>query len=186
MRAAGQPGAAPTPLRIDDTDRRIIAALQVEGRRPFSRIAREVGVSESAVRYRVKRLEAAGVVQVVGIADPLRIGFDLMALVGIKVLPGHTDEVVGALQALPEASYVAVTAGTFDVFVEVICRETAHFTRLLVDRIQGIEGVADTQSFLVLEIHKMAYGWGVDDVATPSSSAAVGTDSDGTTEEAAR
>jgi Lrp/AsnC family transcriptional regulator, regulator for asnA, asnC and gidA len=161
------------PARLDDVDRRIIAALQVDGRRPFSRIARDIGVSESAVRYRAKRLEESGVVQIVGIADPLRIGFDLMALVGVKVEPGRMDAVVTAMKALPETSYVAVTAGAFDLFAEVICRETAHFTELLLDRIQGIDGVADTQSFLVLQIHKMAYGWGVREVATPSTATVV-------------
>ncbi len=176
MAAPEQPGETPDPPRLDATDRRIVAALQVEGRRPFSRIARDVGVSESAVRYRVKRLEESGVVQIVGIADPLRIGFDLMALVGIKAVPGRMDDVVEALRALPETSYVAVTAGSFDLFVEVICRETAHFTELLLKRIQGIDGVADTQSFLVLQIHKMAYGWGVHEVATPGATTAVGSD----------
>jgi Lrp/AsnC family transcriptional regulator, regulator for asnA, asnC and gidA len=156
-------------LRLDDVDRRIIAALQVDGRRPYSRIAQEVGVSESAVRYRARRLEDEGVIQVVGIADPLRIGFDLMALIGIKVRSGYMRDVVAAIAALPETSYVAVTAGGFDLIAEVICRETAHFTDLLIERIQGIEGVDDTESFLVLQIHKMAYGWGVPEVATPVS-----------------
>lgn len=159
--------------RLDDVDRRIIAALQVEGRRPFSRIARDLDVSESSVRYRVKRLEENGVVQIVGIADPLRIGFDLMALVGVKVRPGRMHDVVAGMKELPETSYVAVTAGGFDLITEVICRDTAHFTELLIERIQGLDGVADTQSFLVLEIHKMAYGWGVHEVMTPTTTSVV-------------
>lgn len=146
---------------LDPTDRRIIAMLQVDGRRSFSAIARELGISDSAVRYRVNRLEAAGILQVVGIADPLRIGFDLMALLGISTEPGRTRHVVEAVKALPETSYVAVTSGTFDLVAEVVCRDTAHFTELLVDRVQALDGVAGTQSFHVLEIHKLAYGWGV-------------------------
>lgn len=161
------------PARLDDVDRQIIAALQVEGRRPFSHIARDLEVSESAVRYRVRRLEESGVVQVVGIANPLRIGFDLMALIGVKVQPGRTHDVVEGIKALPETSYVAVTAGGFDLITEVICQDTSHFTELLIGRIQGIEGVADTQSFLVLEIHKMAYGWGVHEVVAPVTTAVV-------------
>lgn len=166
-------GRANGPL-LDDLDRAIVAALQVEGRRPYSSIARDLDVSESVVRYRARRLEDAGVLQVVGIADPLRIGFDLMALVGIEVEAGHLRAVREALTALPETSYVATTAGTFDLFVEVICRDTAHFTELLVDRIRGTTGVRDTTSFLVLEIHKMAYGWGVAEVATSARRPAAG------------
>jgi Lrp/AsnC family transcriptional regulator, regulator for asnA, asnC and gidA len=153
------------PANLDDVDRGIIAALQAEGRRPYSRVAADLGVSESVVHYRVQRLEQAGLLQVVGIADPLRIGFDRMALLGLKVRPGTVAQVCEAVSAFPESSYVAATAGSFDVIVEVICRDTAHFTELLTGRLHAVDGVVSAESFLVLEIHKMAYGWGVPEVA---------------------
>src|SRR3954447_16568061 len=109
------------PLKLDDVDRRIIGALQADGRRPYSRIAAALGVSESVVRYRAQRLEAAGVLQVVGIADPLKIGFDLMSMIGLKVRPGALDDVCVAVTGLPETSYVAAIAGAYDVLVEVVC-----------------------------------------------------------------
>jgi Lrp/AsnC family transcriptional regulator for asnA, asnC and gidA len=123
-------------------------------------------VSESVVRYRVQRLEDAELLQVVGIADPLRIGFDRMALIGVKVRPGSLQAVCKAITDLPETSYVAAIAGSYDVIVEVVCRDTAHFTELLTERLHAVDGVVSTESFLVLEIHKMAYGWGVGEVAT--------------------
>jgi Lrp/AsnC family transcriptional regulator for asnA, asnC and gidA len=152
-------------LKLDDVDRRIIGALQADGRRPYSRIAGDLGVSESVVRYRAQRLESAGVLQVVGIADPLRIGFDRMALLGVKVRPGTLDAVCAAVAEFPETSYVAAIAGSFDVLVEVVCRDTAHFTELLTQRLHHVDGVVSTESFLVLQIHKMAYGWGAGEVA---------------------
>ena len=151
------------PEDLDRLDRGIIAALQVDGRRAYSRIADEVGVSESVIRYRVRRLEDAGILQIVGVADPLRIGYDLMALVGVKVAPGRLVEVSERLGSLPEASYVIATAGAFDVFVEVMCRDTAHFTEVLTAGIQSTDGVTGTEAFMVLHIHKMTFGWGVDD-----------------------
>lgn len=147
---------------LDRLDRGIIAALQVDGRRAYSRIADEVGVSESVIRYRVRRLEDAGILQIVGIADPRRIGFDLMALVGVKVAAG--SDVCDRLGEIPEASYIIATAGSYDLFVEVMCRDTAHFAEVLTDKIQSVDGVIDTESFLVLSIRKMSYGWGVDHV----------------------
>ena len=150
---------------LDLIDRRVIGALQAEGRRPYSRIAADLGVSESVVRYRVARLEESGMLQIVGIADPLRLGFDRMALIGLKVRPGAVHDVCRAVTAFPETSYVAAIAGAYDVIVEVICRDTAHFTELLTQRLHNTEGVLSTESFLVLEIHKMAYGWGVGEVA---------------------
>jgi Lrp/AsnC family transcriptional regulator, regulator for asnA, asnC and gidA len=151
-------------VKLDDVDKRIISALQADGRRPYSRIAADLDVSESVVRYRAQRLEQAGVLQVVGIADPLRIGFDRMALIGLKIRPGSLDAVCAAITELPETSYVAALAGSFDAIVEVICRDTAHFTELL-KRLHVVDGITSTESFLVLEIHKMAYGWGVGEVA---------------------
>lgn len=151
---------------LDAIDRQIVAALQPEGRRPFSRIAADIGVGESVVRYRVQRLEAAGILQIVGIADPLKIGFELMALVGVRVVAGQLESVAAAATAIPETSYVASVAGAYDLVVEVVCRDTAHFGELLTKRLARIPGVAQTDSFLILEIHKMAYGWGVGDVAT--------------------
>ena len=156
------------PQDLDRLDRGIIAALQVDGRRASSRIADEVGVSESVIRYRVRRLEDAGILQIVGIADPLRIGFDLMALVGVKVAAGEIEQVCEQLSGIGEASYVVVTAGSFDLFVEVLCRDTAHFAEVLTGKIQAIDGVVDTESFLVLQIQKMSYGWGVDEVEAAS------------------
>jgi Lrp/AsnC family transcriptional regulator for asnA, asnC and gidA len=151
-------------VKLDDVDKRIISALQADGRRPYSRIAADLDVSESVVRYRAQRLEQAGVLQVVGIADPLRIGFDRMALIGLKLRPGSLDDVCAAVTEFPETSYVAALAGSFDAIVEVVCRDTAHFTELL-KRLHLVDGVTSTESFLVLEIHKMAYGWGVGEVA---------------------
>jgi len=152
---------------LDSIDRQIVAALQANGRRSYSAIADQLDIAESVVRYRVRRLEKAEILQVVGIADPLKLGFDLMAMVGVKVQPGQLYIVAQALQALPETSYVASVAGRFDALVELVCRDTAHFQKMLVDQIQMIPGVTSTESFLILEIHKMAYGWGAGEHSVP-------------------
>ncbi len=145
---------------LDDVDRRIITGLQFEGRRSFTALAQDLGISVSAVRYRVQKLEQSGVLQVVGIADPLKIGFDVMALIGARIHAGRSEDVVAVFASLPETSYVAETAGSFDAFIEVVCRDTAHFRELL-KRINRIDGISSTDTFFITEIHKMAYGWGV-------------------------
>jgi Lrp/AsnC family transcriptional regulator for asnA, asnC and gidA len=155
-----RPPSATRP-RLDDVDRAIIEALQVEGRRPYKRIADEIGVSEGSVRYRVARLEESGILQVVGIADPLRIGFNTMALVGIRVRPGSMEDVCRELAKLPQASYVAMVTGSFDVFVEAVCRDPEDFRTFLTRDLHGIDGVLGAESFIILELHKLAYGWGV-------------------------
>lgn len=159
------PGKSET-RSLDQIDRRIVAALQSDGRRAFSSIAEQLEISESVVRYRVQRLEKSEILQVVGIADPLKLGFDLMAMVGVKTQPGELGHVARALTELPETSYIASTAGRFDALVELVCRDTAHFQKMLT-KIRMTPGVAETESFLILEIHKMAYGWGAGDQDVP-------------------
>ncbi|MFW0794482.1 Lrp/AsnC family transcriptional regulator [Gordonia sp. CPCC 205515] len=146
---------------FDDVDRRIIAALQVDGRRTFSSLADELGIPASSVRYRTKRLEDSGTLQVVGIANPLSIGFDRLAMIGVSVRPGRAREVCKALAAMPETSYVVMTSGRFDVMVEVICRDIPHFVEVVEHGIGGLDDVVSTESLFVLEVHKLAYGWGV-------------------------
>lgn len=167
QRSNGRDDASSPLDQLDRLDRRVVAALQADGRRAFSSIAEENDVAESVVRYRVQRMERAGILQVVGIADPLKLGFDLMSLVGVKVRPGALRTVCAAIAELPETSYVAAVAGQYDVFVELVCRDTHHFQRVLVDSIQAVDGVESTESFLILEIHKMAYGWGAGEGGVP-------------------
>lgn len=69
---------------------------------------------------------------------------------------------------MPETSYVILTTGRYGVMVEVICRDIAHFTEVVTDRMQAVDGVVSTESFFVLEAHKLAYGWGVGEVPGPA------------------
>ncbi len=148
---------------LDDIDRKLIAILQKDGRRSFKEISEETGVPASSVRYRVQRLEDSGTLQIVGVADPLRIGFDRLAMIGLKCEMGKARQVCEALSKLPETSYVVLTTGPYDVMVEVVCRDVAHYTELLHDRLPKQEGIVDADTFFVLETYKLAYGWGVGD-----------------------
>ena len=152
-------------LDLDELDRKLIAALQVDGRTPFSVLAQDLGVSASSVRYRVQRLQDSGLFQIVGIANPLNIGFDRLALIGITCEAGTGPAVCEALAELQETSYVVLTSGAYDVMVEVVCRDIDHYTELMFGTLQKIPGVVHTESFFVLKAHKLAYGWGVGEQA---------------------
>ena len=69
---------------VSALDKRIIEHLQTDGRRPFTQIANDLGVSEAAVRARTNRLIERGILQVVGVTDPLKLGFQQMAMIGIR------------------------------------------------------------------------------------------------------
>lgn len=153
---------SPAP-HLDEIDQRIVAILQVDGRRRFAAIAEEIGVSEGTVRRRVQRLLDSSLLQIVGISDPLRLGFGAMALVALRVAPKLVEAVAKEMAALPETSYVASTTGRFDIVAEVICRDMPAFKRVL-SRIHSIDGVTSVEASMLLQIHKLAYGWGVGEV----------------------
>jgi Lrp/AsnC family transcriptional regulator for asnA, asnC and gidA len=145
--------------RLDDVSKKIIEQLQEDGRRPYGTIGKAVGLSESAVRQRVQRLLDTGVMQIVAVTDPLQVGFPRQALIGVRV-DGETESVADALAAMEEVDYVVMTAGSFDVLVEVVCEDDDHLLDLLSRRIRRIPGVRSTESFVYLRLRKQTYGWG--------------------------
>ena len=152
------PGPAVASM-LDPANRTIIEALQKDGRRPYGAIAEEVGLSEAAVRRRVQRLRESGVIQIVAVTDPLQLGFNRQALVGISV-EGDVRRVAAKLGELPEVDYVVMCAGSFDLLAEVVCEDDDRLLHLLNDSVRSIPGVLSTETFLYLKLAKQTYTWG--------------------------
>jgi Lrp/AsnC family transcriptional regulator for asnA, asnC and gidA len=144
---------------LDAIDRQLIGLLQEDGRLPYSRLAPAVGLSEAATRQRVQRLIGEGTIQVVAVADPLRTGDRILAMVGVRV-EGDVTGAAKALAALPEAIYVVMTSGRFDVLAEVVCDDHHALATLLNERIRTIAGVRSTESWLELGVYKHAFNYG--------------------------
>ena len=143
---------------LDDVSRAIIEQLQQDGRRSYARIAGAVGLSEAAVRQRVQRLLDAGVMQIVAVTDPMQVGFPRQAMVGVRA-NGDVRSTGDQLAGMPEVDYVVVTAGSFDVILEIVCEDD---DRLLdtVSRIRDVDGVESTETFVYLGLRKQTYAWG--------------------------
>lgn len=127
---------------------------------PYAAIGKAVGLSEAAVRQRVQRLIDNGVMQIVAVTDPVQLGFARQAMIGIHA-EGDLDPIAEQLAKMSEVDYVILTAGSFDVMVEVVCESDDHLLELLSKRIRAIEGVRGTESFVYLKLHKQTYSWGV-------------------------
>jgi len=140
-------------------DKQIIEHLQADGRRPFTQIASALGVSEAAVRARTTRLVERGFLQIVGVADPEKLGFQ-QALIGVRCEPGKLLAVADALAALVEVDYVVITAGRFDILIEAVAEDNESLLRFLNDRLQQIDGVRDTETFMYLRLVKQTYQFG--------------------------
>ena len=145
---------------VGDLDKRIIEHLQQDGRRPFTQIASDLGVSEAAVRARTNRMVERGVLQVVGVTDPLRLGFQQMAMIGIRCERDMLVEVSERIADMPEVSYVVITAGTYDLLIETVCEDNEALLRFLTEQLRQIEGVRDTETFVYLRMVKQTYQWG--------------------------
>ncbi len=144
---------------LDPIGKAIIEQLQQDGRRSYASIAAAVGLSEAAVRQRVRGLVGAGVVQIVAVTDPLQLGFTRQAMIGIRA-EGSLTPIVAALAAMDEVDYVVITAGSFDVLAEVVCTDDDHLLAVLNDSIRTIPGVRSTESFVYLRLSKQTYHWG--------------------------
>jgi len=151
-------GAVSLPRHVDAVDKAIIEALQKNGREPFRRIAAEVGVSEATIRARYARLCQDNILQVAGITNPLGLGFEAQAMVGIRTA-GSPEPVADEIAKWDEAGYVVVTAGQFDILVELVCADRRQLLDLT-NRIRALDRVVSTESFLYLELWKQLYDWG--------------------------
>jgi len=157
------PGRRPAIHAGDDVsllDKQILEHLQTDGRRPFTQIASELGVSEAAVRARTNRLIERGVLQIVGVTDPLKLGYDQMAMVGVRCRGDQLVEAAEAIGRLPEVIYVVITAGAFDLMVETVCEDNEALLRFLSEKLRKVPGVESTETFVYLRIVKQTYQWG--------------------------
>jgi Lrp/AsnC family transcriptional regulator for asnA, asnC and gidA len=144
---------------LDDVNKAIVEQLQADGRRSYAAIAQAVGLSEAAVRQRIQRLLDAGVMQIVAVTDPMQMGFARQAMIGVNA-EGDLREVAHKLSALPEVDYVVITAGSFDILLEVVCENDEHLLSLLSDSIRAVPGIRDTETFVYLRLAKQTYTWG--------------------------
>ncbi len=144
---------------IDDTDRELIRVLQADGRTSYSQLSRVVGLSDAACRQRVMRLLDEGVIDVVAVTDPVKLGLGYQALLGVTV-DGDTRKVAIELGSMKDAVYVVMTAGRFDLIVEVVCQDSDAFIEVS-NAIRAIDGVNGAEAMPYLGITKQTYDWGV-------------------------
>jgi Lrp/AsnC family transcriptional regulator for asnA, asnC and gidA len=155
------PAAEPVRTRtLDETSLAILEQLRQDGRRSYAAIAKAVGLSEAAVRQRVQRLLDAGVMHVVAIPDPPAVGFPRQAMLGLRI-DGDLGGVARTLADIPEVHYAVVTAGRYDLLVEVVCADDAHLLELLDTRIRALPQVRSSETLVYLKLVKQQHHWGL-------------------------
>ena len=161
-RTARRPVAAPGAPLLDDVGKAILRQLQQDGRRSYTAIGAAVGLSEAAVRQRVKALVDSGVLQIVAVADPITLGFGVMATVGVAV-SGDAREAAETISRIAEVDYCVLTSGRYDLQLELVCRDNEHLLSVINDRIRTVPGVRETETSICLRVHKQTYDYGTPD-----------------------
>ncbi len=144
---------------IDDIDREIIRLLQADGRTPYSQLGRVVGLSDAAARQRVNRLTAEGVIDIVAVTDPVKLGLGFQALLAIKVSDDVRNVAVD-IGCFQDSVYVVMTAGRYDLITEVVSRDSEAFVELT-NTIRTLPGVESVETLPYMGITKQTYDWGV-------------------------
>jgi Lrp/AsnC family transcriptional regulator for asnA, asnC and gidA len=159
--AATASAAQPRPAALDAVDFTIIRILQNDGRATFTAIAKQLGISEGAVRNRVGQLIDSKVLRIIGVADPTALGYEAYAMVGVKVSPGHDPEKAAHYyRDLDEVTYVIFVAGRYDLLVEVICETHDQLVTFLREHCYSRQDIATVEPMVALAMYKNMLKWG--------------------------
>lgn len=142
---------------LDDVDRYIIDSMRQDGRVAFAQIAQELDVSPDMVRVRYNRMLRLGLIRVVAITNPLRMGFTTMTMIGIRTEGDKMLEVAQKVAEFEEVIYLIVVSGRFDIMAEVVCRDHADLLRFLTEKLYRVDGVRESETFVHLKIEKEVY-----------------------------
>lgn len=152
------PPSASVDRQLDLADRQIIDQLRVDGRRPFSEIGRNIGLSEPTVRQRYNRLVSLGVLHVVGMHDETKVG-GISAHVGIRVSEVPVARVAEQLVDHPQIKYIACALGYYDIFLDIVAPDARALGQIVLHDIRRIHGVSEIETLTVLEMRKDTYLW---------------------------
>ena len=139
---------------MDDLDKTIIEILELDGRASNAKIAREIKVSEGTVRRRLKRLVKSKIISVVALPDPLRMGLESQALIGVQVEPDKIDTVAEEMAALDAIKWVTLTTGSYDIFTWATLPSPEELGVFLRSKVGTIQGVRRTETFVNLSTKK--------------------------------
>jgi Lrp/AsnC family transcriptional regulator, regulator for asnA, asnC and gidA len=144
--------------KLDKTDAQIIELLKHDGRMPNTEIAKSTGVSEATIRNRLQRLTKNGVISIVAVGDPKKLGFSISANILIRSKSTETRAIAKKLEQIPEIWYLANMAGFADFNLEVNVKTLEDLDSLL-EKINGIEGVEQTYTSVIRKYIRDQYIW---------------------------
>ncbi len=140
-------------VQLDGIDKLILKRLMTDARSPVNSIAKEVGISGTAVHQRLKKLEKSNLIagsQV--LIDPKVLGYKTLAFIGIYLDRAlRNQEAVRQLKKVPEVIECHYTTGKWSVLIKILCRDNEHLMQVLNTKVQSIEGISRTETYISLD-----------------------------------
>jgi Lrp/AsnC family transcriptional regulator for asnA, asnC and gidA len=146
-------------MALDDLDRAILQLLHSDGRMPYSVIARRLESNEATVRKRIERLLKDGVVEIVGVSNPYRLGLETHVLIGMEVELSRVDEVAEQLATMEEFSYVACASGQYDVVAVGVFASDAELYQFLSKKLAAVDGIRKTHTSHLLRLMRRTFNY---------------------------
>lgn len=146
----------------DKLNRQIIQMLQEDGRLPYKEIGRRLGVSEGTIRGRVKAMRESGLLRILGVADPIALGYTAYAMLGLKLTSGYApNEVAAHFHDAEPVTYILEVGGRFDLLVEVICATHEDLRNFIAINCYKDESIGSVEVMMGLAMHKNLLKWGM-------------------------
>ena len=151
---------------VTATDRTIIRLLQQDARMSYAELSRATGIPESTVRRRMDRLQQRGVIEFSMLADPAGLGYDLRALIGLRIELRRLAEIAATLNAMKEVTFAGFVTGNFDIIIQVVVRSQEALVEFLTVTLARVDGVKSTETFVMPYEIKRATSWILPDDAS--------------------
>jgi len=152
---------------VTPTDRAIIRLLQENARISYAELSRATGIPESTVRRRMERLQQRGIIEFAMLADPAKLGYEIRAMIGVRVELTRLTEIAEMLRSMNEVTFAAFLTGSFDVMVQVVVQSQEALVEFLTQRVARIEGVRSTETFVMPWVIKPVTSWILPDFQEP-------------------
>jgi DNA-binding Lrp family transcriptional regulator len=147
---------------LDDLDREIIEMHQKDVLFSYSELAAKWNVTSATIRNRIKRLKSSGVMDLILVLNPFKVGYNTFAVIGIKLEIGADQEVVAStLLSIPGVTNLVMVAGRYDFFVHYVCQNMEEYRRFVADHLRKVPGIANVESFLGLDLYERKFELGV-------------------------
>ena len=145
---------------IDSLDKQLVEILQENARVTNAALAGQLGVSEATVRRRIHKLLEKDVIRIRAVADPFKLGFAFIVIIGLGGEKPHLQEAEEYVCALPEARFVGVTMGSYDIMLEAWFRSREEMIHFMTETLASVPGIGRSDSFQVIRLSKYPYDWG--------------------------